>query len=84
MQDAATTMDNQIIENKQHGDGERRVCKTFTRRFDSDPRLQQPSLIFNDIRNSEPRYTAMLGYAVISFGDTGTGPGPDTIAGGAA
>lgn len=61
-----------------------KVCKTFTRRFDSDPRLQQPPLISNYIRNREPRYTAMRGYAGVASGDTGTGPGPDAISGGAA
>ena len=45
---------------------------------------EQPPLISNDIHNSEPRYTAMLGYACAAFGRIGTGPGPDAIAGGAA
>lgn len=61
-----------------------KVCKTFIRRFDSDPRLQLFPLISNNIRNGKPRSAEMQGYAGMASGDTETGQGPDRVFGGAA
>lgn len=82
-------MQNQHVENKQHGSERQWVCKTFIRRFDSDPRLHSPTNPSSNQSNSLgqnqghfPTAPRLRAFALSCGTSAGApGPKPDSLSG---